>query len=70
VTASYDLRGDSLTFGPMAGTLMACPQGMETEKAFFESLGRVKHWKIVEQRLELLDAARKVLARFEAVETK
>jgi heat shock protein HslJ len=39
---------------------------METEKAFLESLGQVKAWKSSGRRLELLDAAGKVVARFEA----
>jgi heat shock protein HslJ len=46
--------------------MMACAEGMETEKAFLEALGRVSGWKIAGQQLELLDTAGNVVARFEA----
>jgi heat shock protein HslJ len=62
---SYQLKGDALTFGRMAGTLMACPQGMDTERAFLDALGQVRRWKIIGQHLELFDSAGKLLARFE-----
>jgi heat shock protein HslJ len=50
----------------MAGTMMACAQGMDTEKAFLEALRQVERWKIAGQHLELFDAAGKQVARFEA----
>jgi heat shock protein HslJ len=28
LTGSYAVNGDQLTFGQMAGTMMACPEGM------------------------------------------
>jgi copper homeostasis protein (lipoprotein) len=62
----YELKGDALTFSQMAATRMACPQGMDTEKAFLDALGQVKKWKIAGQHLELFDAAGKLVARFEA----
>ncbi len=63
---SYELSGDTLTFGQMGSTMMACPQGMETEKAFLDALKQVNKWKIVGQHLELFDAEGKLVARFEA----
>jgi heat shock protein HslJ len=45
---------------------MACVQGMETENAFLEALGKVAKWKIIGQHLELFDASGKLVARFEA----
>jgi heat shock protein HslJ len=66
LTGSYELNGDNLTFGQMAGTMMACLEGMDTEKAFLKALGQVKKWKIAGQHLELFDAAGKLVARFEA----
>ncbi len=65
-SGNYQLKGDRLSLGPMTATLMACPEGMETERAFFDALGRVSRWMITGQRLKLLDAAGKVIARFEA----
>jgi heat shock protein HslJ len=66
LAASYELDGDHLTFDQMAGTLMACPQGLETEGEFLAALGRVTAWKAAGQHLDLLDASGKVVARFEA----
>ena len=66
LTGSYELNGDRLTFGQMAGTMMACLEGMDTEKAFLDALRQVNKWKIAGQHLELFDAAGKLVARFEA----
>jgi copper homeostasis protein (lipoprotein) len=63
---SYELKGDTLAFDQMAATKMACPQGMDVEKAFLEALGQVKTWKITGQHLDLFDAAGKPVARLEA----
>jgi heat shock protein HslJ len=68
-SGTYQLKGDRLSLGSMNATLMACPEGMETEHAFLNGLGRVSRWMIAGQRLELLDAAGKVIARFEAFNT-
>jgi heat shock protein HslJ len=57
---------DRLTFGQMAGTMMACPEGGDTEKAFLEALRHVHTWKIREQHLELFDASSALVAHFEA----
>jgi heat shock protein HslJ len=62
----YTLNGDRLSFDPMTATLMACPDGMDTENAFLGTLSRVHGWRITGQQLELLDGAGKVVARFEA----
>ena len=35
--------------------MMACVQGMDTEKAFKDALGQVRKWKIAGQHLELFD---------------
>ena len=48
----------------MAGTRMACAQGMEVEQAFLEAVGQVSRWKITGGKLQLLDSTGKVLARF------
>jgi heat shock protein HslJ len=65
-SGSYKLNGDRLSLGSMTATMMACLEGMETEKAFLDTLGRVQRWRITGQQLELLDAAGNVVARFEA----
>jgi heat shock protein HslJ len=62
--ASYEIKGDSLSFSPIAATRMACESGMDTEQAFFDMLGKVKGLKLAGDRLELLDGQGKVLATF------
>lgn len=66
LTGSYQLNADHLTFSQMAGTMMACLEGMDTEKAFLQALPQVSTWKITGQHLELFDASGKVIASFEA----
>jgi heat shock protein HslJ len=66
MTGSYELKGDRLSFGRVAGTMMACLEGMDTEKAFLDPLRQVNSWKITGQHLELFDAAGKPVARLEA----
>jgi copper homeostasis protein (lipoprotein) len=68
LAGSYELNGEQLKFGQMAGTMMACPEGMDTEQAFFKSLGQVTKWKITGQSLELFDSDGRVLAQFKARE--
>jgi heat shock protein HslJ len=63
---AYSLEEDRLRFAQLGSTMMACPQGMEQEKAFADALQKVTHWRIVAGKLELLDDSGSVLARFEA----
>lgn len=67
VMGSYEVKDNHLKIGQAAGTMMACPHGMETEKAFLEALQQVATWKIDGNRLDLIDAAGKTLASFAAV---
>ena len=70
LVGSYALEGPKLSFGRAAGTLLACPQGMEQERAFLDVLARVQGFKTSGQQLELLDAQGAQLARLEAVYLK
>jgi heat shock protein HslJ len=56
--------GDSLTLSRMMGTMMACTEGMEVERAFLAALERVR--RLSGSQLELLDGAGTALARFES----
>jgi copper homeostasis protein (lipoprotein) len=67
VTGSFELDGDKLHLGRMAGTMMACLTGMEQEQRFLQSLAKVERYRISGSHLEMLDAAGAVIARFEAV---
>jgi putative lipoprotein len=66
MTGNHEVAGDRITFSHMAGTMMACPDGMEHEKAFHEVLGKAARWRIEGARLQLLDAAGETLALFES----
>jgi len=67
LAGGYTLAADRITFGRIAGTMMACAAGMEQERDFLDTLGVVARWRIDGQRLELLDERADVVARFEAV---
>ncbi len=63
---SYTLDGDSLTFGPMGATMMACPepQSMQ-EQAYLAGLGNVAGYVIVGNQLHLLNADGEIIMAFE-----
>jgi heat shock protein HslJ len=65
IMGGYELKGEKLTFARMASTMMACPDGMETEQKFLRALGQVKRWRIAGRRLELMDGSGKVVAVLE-----
>lgn len=67
---SYTLSGDTITFGRTAMTMMACPQGMDTEQAFTAALEGKKRWHIEGNQLLLLDDTGKTVVRFEVVYLK
>ena len=50
----YERDGESLNFGNLAGTKMACPEAlMNQERLFFEALAQVVAWRI-DPQTELL----------------
>lgn len=63
----YRLDGDALGFDRPATTLMACPEGMTTERDFLDALEEVAAWRVEGKVLTLSDADGEPLARFEAV---
>jgi heat shock protein HslJ len=67
VTGSFEVDGDKLRLRGMAGTMMACPAGMEQERHFLQAMTTVERYRIRGSHLELLEAAGTVVARFEAV---
>ena len=62
---SYELKGDRLSIDSITTTMMACVEGMETEKDFLEALQEVSGWRIDGQQLELLNDSGNLIARFE-----
>ena len=63
---SYEVSGERLEFSALGATMMACPEGMETEQAFLRALEQTTRYAVSGAILTLFsdDAA---LARLEAV---
>jgi uncharacterized lipoprotein YbaY/heat shock protein HslJ len=66
MTGSYQLKDDKITFTQMAGTMMACVSGMDTERQIHEMFARVAGWKIAGETLQFTDSNGTVLATFES----
>ena len=66
VTGSYRVTAQSIAFGELASTMMACVEGMEYEQPFAQALERARSWRITGEQLELRDEGGNILARFEA----
>jgi hypothetical protein len=64
-SASYRLSGDSLSFGPVVSTKMACTDGDELERSFLATLPKVATYQVTDSALTLNDPGG-VLARFRA----
>ena len=62
-SASYRLSGDSLSFGPVASTRMACIDGDELERSFLAVLPAVATYQATDSALTLSGPGG-VLARF------
>jgi heat shock protein HslJ len=69
-TGSYTLKGDTITFSQVAGTMMACLHGMDTEKQFLHALSIAYRWKIAGPDLVLLDKDGRSIAKFKAAYAK
>lgn len=69
IMGEYELKGDSLTFARMASTMMACPDGMETEQKFLKALRQVKRWRITKEQLVLMNGSGTVVAVFQVADS-
>ncbi|MEM7436808.1 MAG: META domain-containing protein, partial [Myxococcota bacterium] len=65
-SGGYVLEGDQLRFPALAMTSMACPDGMEGERAFAKSLGATAQFSIAGDTLTLSSADGDLLAKFSA----
>ena len=63
---SFETSGDTLSFSALGSTMMACPEGMDTEQAFLQALGETNRYEISGQFLTL-SAGDRPLARVVAV---
>jgi heat shock protein HslJ len=66
LSGTYTLTADTIAFGQVVSTQMACVDTADTDRAFQAALRSTTRWKIAGDRLELLDAAGKVLVAFQA----
>lgn len=57
LAGGYTLSGQTLKFGNTISTMMACPTGMEQERALHDALAKVTSWRMNGAALELLDSA-------------
>lgn len=64
VTGPYTVKDNTLTFGQIAGTMMACLKTDEISKRFRAALKGTNRYSIVNDRLELHGATGKPLAVF------
>ncbi len=62
----YETDGDRVSFGRIGSTMMACPQGMDTERAFLAALESADRY-VIEGETMALYAGDEVVARFEVV---
>lgn len=63
------LKGDAITFGPMAGTRMACaPAVMNQDDKFHAALATVKSWRIEHTKPLLIDGGGNVVLRFSTMD--
>lgn len=62
----YSSTGEVLTFSSLGSTMMACPEGMDTEVAFLQVLGETNRAVIDGKYLQLYVGDR-LLARLEAI---
>jgi heat shock protein HslJ len=64
----YELAGESLRFGQVASTLMACPPPLDRlEHRLAEALASTRTWRITGQVLELRDGEGGPVALLQAV---
>jgi uncharacterized lipoprotein YbaY/heat shock protein HslJ len=66
ISGSYALDGAALQLSKVAGTMMACRDEPQQERAFVAMLGQVRRWLVAGTLLEFIDSEDRLLARFEA----
>ena len=69
VTGGYEINASALTLSEVAGTMMACPDGMDLEQAVYAALGKVRSWRVSGRQLDLFDGDGQFLARFRAAQS-
>jgi heat shock protein HslJ len=65
LTGPYTEKGDAVSFGNLAGTMMACPGSDEIARRFRSALKGTAHWRVENGRLTFYGATGQPLAVFE-----
>ena len=66
-TSSYEEEGNSISFGSVASTRMACPDEiMSAERAYLAALGSAAWWSASGNELVLSDSSGEELLRYES----
>jgi heat shock protein HslJ len=69
-TGTYEEDGNSISFGPLASTRMACPEEVvAAESAYHAALGSAAWWSASENELVLSDSSAQELLRYEPATT-
>ena len=67
----YTVDGNSLTFGPLISTMMACePALMTLEQAYLAALAKTASFQITDGQLDLMDANGQMVLNFAPLESK
>ncbi|WP_372922573.1 META domain-containing protein [Roseovarius sp.] len=68
ISGPYEREGERISFGPAAGTRMACPAPLDQiEDALTQTLAAVREYRITGNTLTFLDGESEVIAIFSAV---
>lgn len=65
IMGGYNAGLDTLSFTPLAGTRMACPDKNYVPEKFNQALAKVTHYQVYNKTLKLLDRSGNVLLQFE-----
>lgn len=67
LSGTFQIEADTLRFGPISTTKMACPNGADEERQFLKAMANVSGYRIRGNHLELLDAEGTTIVQLEAV---
>lgn len=69
-SGGYELDGSKISFGLMAMTMMACPDGADVDAELTRALDSTESWAISGNALQLMDPGGSVVAVFEVGEAE
>ena len=69
-SGAYEIDGEEISFGAMATTMMACPDGKDVDLALMAALEATRSFRRTAHHLDLFDKDGEIVARFEARELR